>query len=92
MKEGNVCKVMVCKTIKGTYYVQEMPGYYGCGRRWVIMKDRKRYQYRAQYRDYATPEAACAAMLEAVRRDVLLQTEIKLTPKEEAFLKEIQSL
>lgn len=88
MKEGQVCKVMVCKTIKGTYYVQEMPGYYGCGRRWVIMKDRKRYQYR----DYATPEAACAAMLEAVRRDVLLQTEIKLTPKEEAFLQELQNI
>lgn len=88
MKEGNVCKVMVCKTIKGTYYVQEMPGYYGCGRRWVIMRNRKRYQYR----DYETPEAACAAMLEAVRRDVLLQTEIKLTPKEEEFLQELQSI
>ena len=88
MKEGNVCKVMVCKTIKGTYYVQEMPGYYGCGRRWVIMKDRKRYQNR----DYDYPEAACAAMLEAVRRDVLLQTEIKLTPMEEAFLEDLQSI
>lgn len=88
MKEGNVCKVMVCKTIKGTYYVQAMPGYWGCGRRWVIMKDRKRYQNR----DYMTPEAACAAMLEAVRRDVLMQTEIKLTPKEEAFFNELQSI
>lgn len=88
MKEGNVCKVMVCKTIKGTYYVQEMPGYYGYGRRWVIMRNRKRYQDR----DYMTPEAACAAMLEAVRRDVLMQTEIKLTPKEEAFFQELQKI
>lgn len=88
MKDGNVCKVMVCKTIKGTYYVQEMPGWYGCGRRWVIMRDRKRYQNR----DYESPESACAAMLEAVRRDVLMQTEIRLSLKEEEFLKEIQSL
>lgn len=88
MKEGNVCKVMVCKTIKGTYYVQEMPGYCGYGRRWVIMRNRKRYQER----DYSTPEAACAAMLEAVRHDVLMQTEIKLTPMEEAILKELRSI
>ena len=43
-------------------------------------------------RDYDYPEAACAAMLEAVRRDVLLQTEIKLTPMEEAFLEDLQSI
>lgn len=82
MKEGNVCKVMVCKTIKGTYYVQEMPGHYGYGRRWVIMKDRKRYQNR----DYDYPEAACAAMLEAVRRDILMQKEIELDSYEEMLL------
>ena len=72
MKDGNVCKIMVCKTAKGTYYVQEMPGYCDCGRRWVIMKDRKQYQIR----NYQNPDAACAAMLEAVRRDVLKQTEM----------------
>lgn len=88
MKEGNVCKVMVCKTIKGTFYVQEMPGSYGCGRRWVIMRNRKRYQYR----NYESPESACAAMLETVRRDVLMQTEIRLSRKEEEFLRELQSI
>lgn len=82
MKEGEVCKVMVCKTIKGTYYVQEMPGHYGYGRRWVIMHNRKRYQNR----DYDYPEAACAAMLEAVRRDILMQKEIELDGYEEMLL------
>lgn len=74
MRDGNICKIMTCKTKIGTYYVQEMPGYYGCGRKWVIMKDRRIYQMR----DYEDPDAACRAMLEAVRRDVLKQTTINL--------------
>lgn len=69
MKDGNICKVMTCKTKEGTWYVQEMPGYYATGRRYVIMKDRKQYQTKS----YENESAACAAMLEAVRRDVLAQ-------------------
>lgn len=72
MKDGNICKVMTCKTKKGTWYVQEMPGYYQCGRRYVIMKDRKQYQIKS----YDSENVACAAMLEVVRRDVLMQQSI----------------
>lgn len=74
MKDGNICKVMVVKTKLGTYYVQEMPGWWQRGRRFVIMKDRRQYQYR----DYDNCNAACAAMLEAVRRDVLKQQTLQL--------------
>ena len=73
-EENGVYKVMVCKTVLGTYYVQEMPGLWGVGKRFVIMKDRQRYQNR----DYENSDAACAAMLEAVRRDVLKQTTLQL--------------
>lgn len=72
MKDGNICKVMTCKTKKGTWYVQEMPGNYQSGRRYVIMKDRRQYQIKY----YENENAACAAMLEAVRRDVLMQQVI----------------
>lgn len=74
MKDGEVCKVMVCKTKHGTYYVQKMPGDFGMGTRWVIMKDRRRYQWL----NYTSEDAACAAMLEAVQRDVLRQMKLEL--------------
>lgn len=73
MKDGNICKIMVVKTKIGTYYVQEMPGWCDFGRRFVIMKDRRQYQTR----NYENSDAACAAMLEAVRRDVLKQTTLQ---------------
>lgn len=41
--ECKICKVFVVKNSRSTYYVQRMPGLYGGGVRYVVMKDRKRY-------------------------------------------------
>lgn len=40
--EGNVVKVFSVKDGKHHYYVQRMPGYWGLGIDYVVMKDRKR--------------------------------------------------
>ena len=40
-----VHKVFVVRDRLHTYYVQEMPGMWGCGRNYAIMKDRKRLYY-----------------------------------------------
>ena len=47
MNEGSVVKVFSIKDGNRHYYVQEMPGPWGMGRDWAVMKDRRRlYQQR----------------------------------------------
>lgn len=41
MKEGKIVKVFVVKTDNHTYYVQQMPGFYGMGIDYVVMKNRR---------------------------------------------------
>lgn len=41
MKEGKIVKVFVVKTDNHTYYVQQMPGFYGIGIDYVVMKNRR---------------------------------------------------
>lgn len=42
MKSGEVIKVFSVKDASHHYYVQEMPGYWGLGRDYTVMKDRRR--------------------------------------------------
>lgn len=42
MDEKSVVKVFVVKDGAHTYYIQEMPGYWGIGRDYAVMKDRKK--------------------------------------------------
>lgn len=42
MKEGKIIKLFVVKTERHTYWVQEIPGYMGMGRDFVVMKNRRR--------------------------------------------------
>lgn len=68
--DSGIYKIFTVKTPLGTYYVQEMPGYWGVGRHFVIMKNRrqlrnKRYDkcneaivdlLRILLQDYEAPE------------------------------------
>ena len=42
MDQNSVIKVFVVKDGAHTYYIQEMPGYWGLGRDYAVMKDRKK--------------------------------------------------
>lgn len=54
MDESSIYKVFVVKDGKHTYYVQEMPGSWGMGRDYAVMKDRKRlYAGRFDSKDKA---------------------------------------
>lgn len=44
MSEG-IVKVFSIKDAGHHYYIQEMPGYWDCGRDYAVMKDRKRLYY-----------------------------------------------
>lgn len=41
----SIVKVFSIKDGNHHYYVQEMPGFYGIGRDYAIMKDRERFYY-----------------------------------------------
>lgn len=41
MKEGKIVKVFVVKSDNHTYYVQQMPGFFGMGINYVVMKNRR---------------------------------------------------
>lgn len=41
MKEGKIVKVFVVKSDNHTYYVQQMPGFWGMGIDYVVMKNRR---------------------------------------------------
>lgn len=48
--DNGIYKIFSVKTPLGHYYVQEMPGYWGMGRDFVIMKDRRQY-ISTRYKD-----------------------------------------
>lgn len=50
MKSGEVVKVFSVKDASHHYYVQEMPGFWGIGRDFVVMKDRRRL-YAQRWKD-----------------------------------------
>lgn len=73
-KEGGIYKIFSCQTSNGNYYVQDMPGPYGCGRRFRLMHDRK-----AMYlQDYSDAKEAIKAMLLFLNRTLVQQTELDL--------------
>lgn len=41
--DNGIYKIFSVKTSLGHYYVQEMPGYWGIGRDFVIMKNRRQH-------------------------------------------------
>ena len=45
MSEKSIVKVLTIKEGGHTYYVQEMPGLWGLGRDFAVMKDRERFYY-----------------------------------------------
>lgn len=45
MKENSIVKVFSVKWRGHHYYVQEMPGLWGLGRDFAVMKDRERWCY-----------------------------------------------
>ena len=51
--DSGIHKIFSMKTQYGHYYVQEMPGYGGIGRDFVVMRNRKQYVYK-RYKDADT--------------------------------------
>lgn len=64
-------KVFSARTTRGNYYVQQMPGCYGCGTIYRLMHDRK----AVQRQDYYDEREAVSALLEHLRR-VLCNPEL----------------
>lgn len=73
-KEGGTYKIFSCQTSYGNYYVQDMPGPYGSGRRFRLMHDRKAMQRG----DYLTEQLAIGALLVHLSRILVQQQEIDL--------------
>lgn len=65
MKEGKIVKVFVVKTDNHTYYVQQMPGYFGMGIDYVVMKNR-RVLYAERFN---TAQAAVKWLLDYLTRE-----------------------
>lgn len=66
LKKQVVRKVCVTKWRGHTYYVQEMPGMWRCGRDFAIMKDRKKWYINR----YKTEKEAVSFMLRAILREL----------------------
>ena len=62
--DAGVCKVFSARTTRGNYYVQRMPGSYGCGTIYRLMHDRK----AVQCQDFESEQEAISALLEHLRR------------------------
>lgn len=60
--KDKLLKVLTIKTTSHSYYVQRMPGHYGQGVRYQVMKDRKRLFWT----DYDTEQKACEALIRHV--------------------------
>lgn len=73
MKSGEVVKVFSIKDAAHHYYVQEMPGFWGIGRDFVVMKDRRRL-YAQRWKDQ---ESAIRWLLSYLLRE-LGQPELDL--------------
>lgn len=71
MKENSIVKVFSVKWRGHHYYVQEMPGLWGLGRNFAVMKDRERWYYGR----FDTRREAVAWCLAALCRE-LNQLEI----------------
>lgn len=72
--ECTIAKVFTVKDSSGhTYYVQRMPGMYGLGLRFVVMKDRRRLFSI----DFRNREEAVRRLLEHLMRE-LNQLELAL--------------
>lgn len=66
MKEGKIVKVFVVKTDNHTYYVQQMPGFFGMGIDYVVMKNR-----RVLYTErFTTARAAVSWLLGYLSREI----------------------
>lgn len=73
-KEGGTYKIFSCQTSAGNYYVQDMPGSWGSGRRFRLMHDR-----RALFiKDYEDAQEAIGVLLEHLNRILVQQTELDL--------------
>lgn len=68
--ESGVHKLFSVKCSTGHYYVQEMPGYYGIGRVYVVMKDRRQLCYTR----YNTCREAVAWLLTHLTMKVQTET------------------
>lgn len=66
MKEGKIVKVLVVKSDNHTYYVQQMPGYFGMGIDYVVMKNR-RILYEERFK---TARAAVSWLLGYLSREI----------------------
>lgn len=66
MEEKSVVKVLTVKDGKSTYYVQEMPAFWGCGRNYAVMCNRKRLYYGR----FDTKELAKAWLLKRLLSDM----------------------
>lgn len=60
--DSGIYKIFSVKTPLGHYYVQEMPGYWGMGRNFVVMKDRRQHWSKR----YDNAEKAIADLLRAL--------------------------
>ena len=72
--EGGIYKIFSCQTSHGNYYVQDMPGPYGCSRRFRLMHDRKALYLH----DYEDAQKAIGALLEHLNRILVQQQELDL--------------
>lgn len=73
-KEGGIYKIFSCQTSDGNYYVQDMPGPYGCGRRFRLMHDRKALRPI----DYDDPKQAIGELLQYLEWILVQQTALDL--------------
>ena len=68
--DSGVFKLFSVKCSTGHYYVQEMPGYCGLGRDYVVMKNRKQL-YTTRYK---TCREAVACLLAYLSRELSTET------------------
>lgn len=66
MSDKSVVKILTVKDGKNTYYVQEMPGMWQCGRDYAVMHNRKRMYYGR----FKTKEEAKAWLLKRLLTDM----------------------
>lgn len=73
-ERSGIYKIFSAQTMSGNYYVQDMPGPWGCGRRYRLMKDRKCFAAH----DYEDPVSAIEAMLNELRNVLVNQPDLFL--------------
>lgn len=73
-EKSGVYKIFSAQTMSGNYYVQDMPGPWGCGRRYRLMKDRRCFAAH----DYDDPISAIEAMLNELQNVLVKQPVLLL--------------